>query len=77
MRVGAPRPRHTSQGEDKNNEGTEGNNADEDAAATAQGENKTAENDNEQASGLVCLLISIEIAVFLVSEMLLIVQLVN
>lgn len=73
MRVGAPRPRHTSQGEDKNNQGTEGNNAGDDAAATNQGENKTAENDNQQASGLVCLLISIEIVFSAVSEMLLIV----
>ena len=73
MRVGEPRPRHTSQGEDKNNQGTEGNNAGDDAAATNQGENKTAENDNQQASGLVCLLISIEIAFSAVSEMLLIV----
>lgn len=56
MRVGAPRPRHTSHGEEKNTEGNEENSGDNEATADAkeeQGETTNEGADNEEATGFV------------------------
>jgi len=56
MRVSAPRPRHTSHGEDKNTEGnkeTSGDNATESGAKEGQNEKTKEDAENEQDTGLV------------------------
>lgn len=56
MRVGAPRPRHTSHGEDKNAESnaeTSGENTNESGAKEGQDGKKNEDADNEQDTGFV------------------------